>query len=104
MKTYNGFDELLAVLKVLPYAWIITQEAKNSRDEIDKAKFFVPDDEEEEEEMFEKRDNNQDCCGWMEAATFQDIISNKLARHPDSTRDDFLDAVVYYREMDDFLD
>ncbi|WP_387466217.1 hypothetical protein [Photorhabdus sp. RM323S] len=41
---------------------------------------------------------------WLDYQTFRAIIDNKLEHHPNATRDELLEAVVYYLEEDDFLD
>ncbi|MBD1229273.1 DUF7716 domain-containing protein [Xenorhabdus griffiniae] len=63
---------------------------------INNATYYLP--ETREEDMDDK------YKGWLEYATFLDIIDNKFKHHPNATRYDLLEAVIYYLEEDDFLD
>jgi hypothetical protein len=101
MKEFHGFDELLKTQgQDLGTWWIYTKREfiNNSRDDILNATFYVPENDDEEMES----DGN--LGDWLEVQTFKGIIINKLEHHPDASRDDLLEAVIYYLEKDDFLD
>ncbi|GHT97247.1 hypothetical protein AGMMS49545_23800 [Betaproteobacteria bacterium] len=100
MKTFHGFDELLKVYKDLGVWWIFTKRGfiNNSREDILTGTFYVPENDDEEEESYATLAN------WLETQTFEGIIINKLEHHPESSRDDLIEAAIYYLEQDDFLD
>jgi len=41
---------------------------------------------------------------WLEYATFLAIFDNKLDHHLNASKEELLEAVIYYLEEDDFLD
>jgi hypothetical protein len=101
MKVFHGFDELLKTQgQDLGTWWIYTKREfiNDSRDDILNGTFYVPENDDEEME-------SDDNLGyWLEVQTFEDIVDNKLTHHPDASRDDLLEAVIYYLEKDCFLD
>ncbi|WP_445497320.1 DUF7716 domain-containing protein [Photorhabdus sp. SF281] len=103
MKIINGFDGLLKVYKELDEAWCFFVDIGfvNESNYISKASYYLPETEDELEDMDEMEDKYK---GWLEYQTFIAIINNKLEHHPNATRDELLEAVIYYLEEDDFLD
>ncbi|MDE1186007.1 MAG: hypothetical protein PW844_05940 [Pantoea sp.] len=101
MLILHGFDELLEKCHELPdVGWIYVEASFDleSRDDIKSGKYYLAENEDEEmgfEESFGT---------FLEAPIFKDVIENKLNHNPGSSKDDLLDAVVYYLEKDDFLD
>ncbi|MDR1912213.1 MAG: hypothetical protein LBQ52_07715 [Helicobacteraceae bacterium] len=100
MRVFNGFDELLKAYKELGVWWIFTKRefVNNSKEDISTGTFYVPENDEEEEESYDV------LATWLETQTFEGIIDNKLEHHPEASRDDLIEAAIYYLEMDDFLD
>ncbi|NDO83942.1 hypothetical protein CJP72_25395 [Citrobacter sp. NCU1] len=100
MKTVKGFDGLLAIYKKLPKVggFYVDNNFLNKKAIINNSNYYVPQSEEEDDDMEDVYKT------WLEFPTFTAIIENKLEHHPDATKDDLLDAVVYYLEEDDFLD
>ncbi|WP_445497329.1 DUF7716 domain-containing protein [Photorhabdus sp. SF281] len=103
MRTIKGFDGLLSIYKERPEAWyfFVGSDFMNEISCINNANYYLPETRDEEEDMDEMEDKYK---GWLEYATFLDIIDNKLKHHPNATRDELLDSVIYYLEEDDFLD
>ncbi|MDR1463444.1 MAG: hypothetical protein LBI68_09975 [Azoarcus sp.] len=100
MKVFHGFNELLKAYQALGVSGIHTklEFVNNSREDISNGVFYVPENEDEDEEC----ENTLEM--WLETQTFKGVIVNKLEHHPDASRDDLLEAVIYYLERDDFLD
>ncbi|WP_036771231.1 DUF7716 domain-containing protein [Photorhabdus australis] len=103
MQTVKGFDGLLSIYRELDEAWCFFVDVGfiNESNDIDKATYYLPETEDELEDMDELEDKYK---SWLEYQTFRAIIDNKLEHHPNATRDELLEAVVYYLEEDDFLD
>ncbi|MBS9444434.1 DUF7716 domain-containing protein [Photorhabdus heterorhabditis] len=103
MKMINGFDSLLAIYEELPGigGFFVDADYISNSSYINNANYYLPDTEEEDEDMYEMEDKYK---SWLEYPTFKAIINNKLEHHPNATRDELLEAVVYYLEEDDFLD
>ena len=100
MKTIKGFDSLLAIQKGLPNVggFFVDKNFSNDRSVIKNAEYYLAESEEEDEDM------EYDYATWIEYPTFKAIIENKLEHHPAASNEELLDAVIYYLEMDDFLD
>lgn len=101
MIVINGFDELLTKRDEIPdVGWLYVKESFDleSKKDINEGKYFIAQDEDEEIDLEEHYGT------FLEAPIFKAIVENKLEHHPDSDRDDFLNAVVHYLENDDFLD
>ncbi|MCL2896672.1 DUF7716 domain-containing protein [Brenneria tiliae] len=98
MKTIKGFDGLLSVYKDLPKVggFYVDEDFLNNKDAIESSNYYLAESEDEEME-----DNYKT---WLEYPTFKAIILNKLDHHPKSSKDDLLNAIIYYLENDDFLD
>ncbi|CCP08162.1 hypothetical protein BN440_3157 [Erwinia amylovora MR1] len=73
----------------------------NEINHIDTASYYLPESDDELEDMDEMTDKYKT---WLDYQTFAAIIENKLEHHPNATRDELLEAVIYYLEEDDFLD
>jgi hypothetical protein len=106
MKVFHGFDELLEFVQTPGQdigTWFIYTKLEfinNSRNDILNGTFYMPENRDEDEEM----DINHNLVNWLDLQTFEDIIDVKLTHHPDASRDDFVEAVIYYLEKDTFLD
>jgi hypothetical protein len=101
MIVINGFDELLKKWSELPdVGWLYVEESFDleSRDDIENRKYYIAENEDEE------MDFEENYGTFLESPILKAIIENKLEHHPKSSKDDLLDAVVYYLENDDFLD
>lgn len=101
MIVINGFDELLTKRDEIPdVGWLYVEESFDlkSKKDINQGKYFIAQDEDEEIDLEENYGT------FLEAPIFKAIVENKLEHHPDSGKDDFLNAVVHYLENDDFLD
>lgn len=100
MKTIKGFEGLLAIYKQLPKVggFFVNKEFSNERSAIKNSDYYLAESEEEDEDMEDDYDT------WLEYPTFKAIIENKLEHHPTASNEDLLEAVMYYLEMDDFLD
>ncbi|BDR55754.1 DUF7716 domain-containing protein [Xylocopilactobacillus apis] len=105
MKTVKGFDGLLveAKNKTLPnVGWLYVDKDfdLDSKMDILNKNYYLA---ETNDESFDMQENDE-LRTFLESPTFCDIVDNKLEHHPNSTKDELLDAVVYYLEEDDFLD
>lgn len=101
MKVINGFDALLKNYQSLPEAgWIFIDEDFDvlSKEDILKKNYYLSEDDDEGIDM---EDN---YSTFLESPTFKDLVINKNNHNPKSTRDEIIDAVIYYLENDDFLD
>ncbi|WP_416412179.1 hypothetical protein [Pantoea sp. App145] len=100
MKTIKGFDGLLSVYKDLPKVggFYVDEDFISKKSIIESANYYLAESEEEDDDM------EDDYKTWLEYPTFKAIIQNKLEHHPKSSKDELLNAVVYYLENDDFLD
>ncbi|MBI0068060.1 hypothetical protein H3T79_07900 [Snodgrassella sp. M0118] len=105
MKTATGFANLLKISKNIPESegWYIFVDSDfdDTKKCIESANYYLTETEEEDDDMDEQKDK---YLAWLEYATFLDIISNKLDHHPNASEDDLIEAVIYYLELDDFLD
>lgn len=104
MKTIKGMDGLLDLYKEQPELWFFLYtnvETANDKNELREATFYLPENDDEDEETDEAINKYRP---WLEYQTFLGIIDNKLDHHPNATKENLLDAVVYYLENDDFLD
>lgn len=101
MSIISGFDGLLKICDKLPdVGWIYVEPSFDlqSESDIKNGTYFLADNEDEEIDF-------EDNYGtFLEAPIFKAIIHNKVKNHPASNETDFLEAVVYYLENDDFLD
>jgi len=101
MIVISGFDELLKKCNELPdVGWLYVEESFDleSRNDIENGKYYIAENEDEE------MDFEENYGTFLESPILKDIIGNKLEHHPKSSKDDLLDAAVYYLENDDFLD
>ncbi|HCC5837561.1 DUF7716 domain-containing protein [Citrobacter farmeri] len=103
MRSIKGFYDLLDIYKELeePWCFFVDVNFENEINFIRTAVYFLADTEDEFDEMDDTSDKYKP---WLEYQVFQAIIDNKLEHHPAATKDDLLDAVIYYLEEDDFLD
>ncbi|NRN30943.1 DUF7716 domain-containing protein [Photorhabdus heterorhabditis] len=103
MKTIKGFDGLLSIHKQRPKAmgFFVDPNFVNEINCINNATYYLSETRAEDFDMDEMEDKYKT---WLDYALFEDIIDNKLEHHPNATRDELLEAVVYYLEEDDFLD
>ncbi|CDL82251.1 DUF7716 domain-containing protein [Xenorhabdus szentirmaii] len=103
MKTIKGFDGLLVIYKELEDAmgFFVDPDFKNEINCINDATYYLSETRDEDFDMEEMEDEYKT---WLDYQTFRAIIDNKLEHHPNATRDELLEAVVYYLEEDDFLD
>ncbi|PIT39504.1 DUF7716 domain-containing protein [Snodgrassella alvi] len=108
MKTIMGIDGLLVLYKERPelFGFLYTSTKKSyEKQNIRNGTFYLPENDEEEEELSELCDKYPNKYqDWIEYQTFLDIIEYKLDHHPNATKEDILDALVYYLENDAFLD
>ncbi|YCI29941.1 hypothetical protein M1E08_03400 [Erwinia sp. PK3-005] len=101
MSVIAGFHSLLKVCQELPdVGWIYVEPSFDlqSENDIRKGSYFLADNEDEE------MDYEDNYGTFLEAPIFKAIIQNKLENNSSSNEEDFLEAVVYYLENDDFLD
>lgn len=101
MKFYEGFDGLLASYNALPdVAWIYVSRDLDveSVSGIVTAQYLIAETDSEEEVLGRR------YATFLEAPTFVAIIENKLEHHPTSQQQEFIEAVIFYLENDDFLD
>ena len=105
MKTATGFTNLLKISKNIPESEglyiFVDSDFDDTKKCIESANYYLTETQEEDDNMDEQEDKYR---SWLEYATFLDIISNKLDHHPNASEDDLIEAVIYYRELDDFLD
>ena len=105
MKTATGFTNLLKISKNIPESegWYIFVDSDfdDTKKCIESANYYLTETQEEDDDMEEQEDK---YLAWLEYATFCAIISNKLDHHPNASEDDLIEAVIYYLELDDFLD
>ncbi|WP_034915749.1 hypothetical protein [Erwinia sp. 9145] len=97
----DGFEELLEKCGSLPdVGWLYVEESfnLNSIEDIKKRKYYIVENEDEE------IDCEENYGTFLEAPIFKAIIENKLEHHPNSDKNELLNAVIYYLENDDFLD
>ncbi|MEB6587831.1 hypothetical protein MXM82_01575 [Pseudomonas asiatica] len=101
MKTYNGFAELLQDVNQLPITgWIFIDRGVDveSEDSIADATYKLAETELEQID-FEKTKKT-----FVECPTLVDIVSVLDKRPSPQALNDYIAAVIYYRENDDFLD
>lgn len=99
VKIYNCFSDLIDDRESFPEAgWIFVDKAVNlgSKDSIWAASFFMAEDE-PEELVLEKVKRTL-----VESPTLLDIISVLDKRSVKPTDEEYLMALLYYREYDDF--
>lgn len=103
MKLVNGFSELLKYRNELEEPWCIfvNSDFQGNAQEIKNGIYYLPESEDEMEDMDEQSNKYK---MWLEYATFVDVLDNKIEHHPTASENDFLEAIVYYLEEDDFLD
>ena len=105
MKTATGFTNLLKISKNISYyeaCYIyVDLDFDDTKKCIESANYYLSETRDEDDDMEEQEDK---YLAWLEYATFLDIISNKLDHHPNASEDDLIEAVIYYLELDDFLD
>lgn len=105
MITAIGFSDLLKIQKNVPdsdaMGFFVDLDFKNTAECIESAHYYLSETRDEDDDM---DDQNDKYKSWLDYSTFLAIIDNKLAHHPDATKEDLLDAVIYYLEQDDFLD
>lgn len=99
----KGISGLLNIFKGLeePWCFFVTVGFKNEIDDIRNGNYLVAETEDEFDELDGIPDEYKP---WLEYQTFRAIIENKLNHHPQATNDEFLNAVVYYLEEDNFMD
>ncbi|PIT08762.1 hypothetical protein BGI30_07960 [Snodgrassella alvi] len=103
MITIKGLADLIAHnVAVTESKWYFVDKKFNNslKDDILNSNYYIADDDEEE---FDLEDNIK-YKTFLDSATFQSIIYNKLEHHPNATTDQLLDAIIYYLKEDDFLD
>lgn len=96
-----GFDELLQKYKELPdVGWLYVESSFDieSRDDIHNGRYYFSENDDEE------MDFEENYGTFLEAPIFTAIIENKLENSPNSAKEDFLVATMYYLENDEFLD
>lgn len=101
MKIFNGFDALLRDVNRLPETGWIFVEGDGDLDSpssIMAATYYIADTEVEEITMERSKRT------FMEAPTLQDIVSTLDMRPTAQQLNDYVEAVLYYRVNDDFLD
>lgn len=101
MKKYNGFSELLADVNQLPETgWVFVDKKTNAESEssVKAASYYIAETEIEEISM------EKDKKTFVECPTLVDIISNLDERSDAQGLDNYIEAVIYYRVNDDFLD
>ncbi|OCG17717.1 DUF7716 domain-containing protein [Gilliamella sp. WF3-4] len=108
MKIIEGINGLLTIYKDRPELWyfLFTNiKIGNKKKDIREGTFYLPETDDDDDEMGELCNKYPDKYrDWLEYQTFLDIIDNKLDHHPNATKEDLLDAIIYYLENDDFLD
>lgn len=103
MRTIKGLDGLLSEVKTLPnVGWLYVDKDFNLKSKMDilNKNYYLAESRDESFDMAE----NDKIRTFLESPIFCDIIDNKFNHHPAATKDDLLDAVIYYLEEDDFLD
>lgn len=101
MKTYNGFAELLKDINQLPITgWVFIDRGVDVESEasIVEATYKLAETELEQID-FEKTKKT-----FVECPTLVDIVSILNKRSSPQALMDYIAAVIYYRENDDFLD
>jgi len=103
MRTITGIDGLVSIYNERPEAWYFFTDINmdNKKESIRIGVFYLPDTRDEEEDMDEMTDKYK---GWLEYATFLAIFDNKLDHHPTASKEELLEAIIYYLEEDDYLD
>ncbi|CAI0692534.1 hypothetical protein FCL49_01715 [Serratia proteamaculans] len=101
MKVINGFAELLKVYDSLPNSgWIFIDHDfdTSSKSDLLNRDYYLSENDDEEFEM------EEDKSTFLESPIFKDIVINKLKHNQQASKDEMLDAAIYYLENDDFLD
>ena len=101
MIVINGFEELIKKRDSLPnVGWIYVEDSFNlsSVEDIKKRKYFIVENEDEE------MDCEENYATFLESPMFKAVINNRLNHHPNSSKEELLEAVTYYLEEDDFLE
>jgi len=101
MKTYNGFAKLLQDVNQLPITgWVFIDPGVDVESEASIADATYKLAETELEQIdFEKTKKT-----FVECPTLVDIVSVLNKRPVPQALNDYIAAVIYYRENDDFLD
>ena len=109
-KEYAGFESIRKAYKEMPPAGSIYTSVRIDSTSILNATYFViPSLEienyvDEEGEYVPDQVAGKGYYSWLEAPTFADIIIDKLEQNSSATLDDFIEAVLYYLEYDNFID
>ncbi|AMA45747.1 hypothetical protein ACI2KE_15275 [Pseudomonas monteilii] len=101
MQTFNGFEALLRHVDRLPETgWIFVEGNGDfeSPSSIMAATYYLADTEVEEITLEKSKRT------FVEAPTLQDIVSTLDLRPTTQQVSDYIEAVIYYRVNDDFLD
>ena len=105
MKTATGFANLLKISKNISYyeaCYIyVDLDFDDTKKCIESANYYLSETRDEDDDMEEQEDK---YLAWLEYPTFCAIIYNKLEHHPNASEDDLLEAVIYYLELDAFID
>jgi hypothetical protein len=101
MKVYNGFAQLLRELDKLPITgWVFVDRGVDIESEysIEVARYLIAETELEQID-FEKTKRT-----FIECPTLVDVVSLLDKRPNHQGLNDYIAAVIFYRENDDFLD
>ncbi|WP_455864155.1 DUF7716 domain-containing protein [Pantoea agglomerans] len=103
MKKINSIFNLFDIYKELdePWCFFVDIGFVNEESNIRQADYYLAETEDEFDDM---DDTSDKYTPWLEYQIFQAIIENKLEHHPNASKEELLEAVIYYLEEDDFLD
>ncbi|XTZ39046.1 DUF7716 domain-containing protein [Salmonella enterica] len=99
MIVIKGFEELLRQYENLSdvgWSYVTTSFDLDSQKDILNGSYYLAENEDEEMDLEENYGT------FLEVSIFKAIIENQIEHHPDSESNDFLEAVRYYLEKDDF--
>ena len=115
MKHYKSLKELLTDWEQLPSLGTIYAKSLNESEIENQGYWVYSNEEQEKEETIETKNGdlipkslqNHKARSVFETATLKAIIKNKLKHNPKltiSSTNEFIDAINYYLDNDDFLD
>ena len=102
MQQIQGLKNLINNILELPYSWVFVRSSINRDDknELLGANFFYCDNEDEESILL----NSNEYRSWLMNVDIQAIIENKKEVSVDASFDELIDAILYYRKYDAFME
>lgn len=101
MKTLSGLASLIQERAHLPdCGWIYIDKGfdTESRADILKGQYYIAENDDDEMHLEEKNST------FLEAPMFNAIVENTLSHNTSAGTNEFIEAILYYLENDDFQD